>query len=719
MERYRHDPAVLASMEASAVPFAVYQYIDRRVVTLVLSAGFCKLFGYRDRAIAYSDMDNDMYKDTHPDDVARIAEAAVRFANEEAGYDVLYRTKVHPGGGYRVVHAIGEHVYADTGERLAYVWYTDEGPCPGEQASAACLDPRRIRELHMQSELRRNHYDFLTGLPAMDYFFELVGAGRERIRERGEVTALLYIDLSGIKYYNRRHGFEGGNQLLRSFARLLVRHFSAENCSRFGQDHFAVYTSATSLDSRLERLFQDSAALNDGDNLPVRVGIYLDRTGRTDINAACDRAKFACDLDRKAYRSVYRYFDDKMLTNVRMRQHIIDNLDRALDEGWVQIYYQPIVRTSNGRVCNEEALARWVDPEKGILSPADFITILEDAMLIYRLDLYVVDRVLEKLKQQAEAGLYVVPQSVNLSRVDFNSCDIVDEICRRVDAAGLGHDKLSIEITESTVGNDFEFIKQQVNRFRELGFPVWMDDFGSGYSSLDLLQNIHFDLIKFDMRFMQQFNSSNGSKIIITELMKIAMGLGIETVVEGVETREQLEFLREVGCAKIQGFYYGKAIPLQEILLRYEQGRQIGLENPLESAYYEAIGRISLYDPTMITNANIGENSYFFNSIPMAILEMRDDEVRILRCNHSYRVFVARMLGVKLPEGEINNTLLDEQPDDDFMRNVRRCLETDEWITSDSRTDGEIKLYSFLRKTAENPVNGAVAITVVVMAIMN
>ena len=178
--------------------------------------------------------------------------------------------------------------------------------------------------------------------------------------------------------------------------------------------------------------------------------------------------------------------------------------------------------------------------------------------------------------------------------------DIVEAICEKIDAAGIDHSLLTIEITESVVGSDFDYIKEQVDRFQKLGFRVWMDDFGSGYSSLDVLQGIHFDLIKLDMRFMKQFNNDEKSRIIITELVKMAMGLGIETVSEGVETKEQVEFLEEVGCTKQQGFYYSKPLSIDEIYKKMDEGGSLGFENPEETTYYEALGRINLYDMTSV-----------------------------------------------------------------------------------------------------------------------
>ncbi|MBQ7370915.1 MAG: EAL domain-containing protein, partial [Blautia sp.] len=274
------------------------------------------------------------------------------------------------------------------------------------------------------------------------------------------------------------------------------------------------------------------------------------------------------------------YFDENMLIRIENYRYIINNLDRAIREHWIQVYYQPIVRAKSGMICDEEALSRWIDPIKGFLSPGEFIPILEGARLIYKLDLYVLDQILLKMQRQQQEGLYVVPQSLNLSRMDFDSCDIIAEICQRMDQAGISRDKLTIEITESVVGSDFEFIRKQIQKLQELGFKVWMDDFGSGYSSLDVLQDIHFDLIKFDMRFMHRFGEGDESRIILTELIHMAIALGIDTLAEGVETKEQADFLRETGCTRLQGFYYSKAISLEEILKRSREKTLPAYENP-------------------------------------------------------------------------------------------------------------------------------------------
>ncbi len=564
-----------------------------------------------------------------------------------------------------------------------------------------------------------NYYDLLTGLPGMTYFFELSEERRLTLRQEGKQPAFLFLDLSGMKFYNQNHGFAEGDRLLQRFARVLIKEFGERSCSRLGSDHFAVLTHEDGLDQRLQRLFgawEAEGAQEGHDETPaVRVGVYMD-DGQADVSACCDRAKAARDTIRTSYVSSVRRFDSSMLEGSETQRYIVSHLDQALREGWVQVYYQPIVRAVNGRVCDEEALARWNDPERGFLSPADFIPALENANIVYKLDLYVLDEILKKIRVLEEAGLYVVSHSVNLSRADFDACDMVEEFRRRVDAAGVSRDKITVEITESMVGRDFEFMKTQVERFQQLGFAVWMDDFGAGYSSLDILQSIQFDLLKFDMSFMRRLDQGNQGKIVLTELMRMATCLGFDTVCEGVETQEQVFFLREIGCSKLQGYYYTPPISLTQLLERYERGIQIGFENPQETAYFETIGRLNLYDLSVIASEDPSAFQNYFDTLPMGILEVQGNHVSIVRSNRSYRAFVRRVfdLDAKTQEEGIDVATLQ---DTTFEQVLIRCRQSSDKDFFDKvLPDGSI-LHAFMRHIGKNPATGTDAIVAVVLSI--
>ena len=259
-------------------------------------------------------------------------------------------------------------------------------------------------------------------------------------------------------------------------------------------------------------------------------------------------------------------------------------------------------------------------------------------------------------------------------------------------------------------------MKEQIQRFRALGFPVWMDDFGSGYSSLDVLQSIQFDLIKFDMSFMRKLDEGDSSKIILTELMKMATALGVDTVCEGVETEAQARFLQDVGCSKMQGFYYCKPIPFDQIMERTAKGiiQRFAYENQKESAYYESIGRVNLNDLAMISNNDENILHHSFNTLPMGIIEIRDDETRFVRHNQSYRDFVLRFFGLDLSSqgGEFN------QFNTPFMHNIKKscCDQCLRLFYDEKMPDGSV-VHSFARRVSVNPVTGTVAVAIAVLSI--
>lgn len=402
-----------------------------------------------------------------------------------------------------------------------------------------------------------------------------------------------------------------------------------------------------------------------------------------------------------------------------LRAYIISHFEQALSEGWIEVYNQPIVRAANGRVSDEEALARWVDPELGMIYPMDFIPFLEDEKLVYKLDLYVAKKVLEKMSVQGSEGLYIVPESVNISRTDFFSCDIVEEMKKLVDDAGVDPDRITIEVTESVVAADLDFMKQQVERFQNYGFKVWLDDFGSGYSSPDVLQNIHFDTIKFDMQFMQRFYEGDETKIILGQLIRMALNLGIDTVVEGVETRDQMEFLKDVGCTKLQGFFYCKPIPLAGIIERNKKGIQIGFENPDESGYYEAIGRVNLYDAAASMQDDEEALQDFFNTAPMAIFESDSWEVWLVRMNESFRKLHSKIFPGVREKDKVNITSDVFEIRKNLVEEMLSCGINRRQSFMDLKLEDGSVAHIYLRRVAVKPTTGVFALVFIVLGVIS
>ncbi|MCR5059734.1 MAG: EAL domain-containing protein [Saccharofermentans sp.] len=243
-------------------------------------------------------------------------------------------------------------------------------------------------------------------------------------------------------------------------------------------------------------------------------------------------------------------------------EYVAGKIDDAIKNGWIKVYYQPVIRSLTGELCGFESLARWIDPEHGFLSPAQFIGVLEEVELIYKLDIYMIEKVCSDIHDRLENGEDAVPVSINFSRLDFLTCDMLEVVEGIVDKYDIPRDYLHIEITESMMITDGEFMHGVIDGFRNRGYEVWMDDFGSGYSSLNLLKDFTLDMMKLDLKFLSSLNEK--SKAIMRSLVSMAKDIGIQTLAEGVETEEEVEFLKEIGCGRLQGYFFGKPMPIEE-----------------------------------------------------------------------------------------------------------------------------------------------------------
>ena len=719
-KKYSFDPRTQEILEHLTIPFAVYQYIDKRVVTIALSKGFCDEFGFAKLEDAYKAMDNDMYRATHPDDKTRVADAAYRFAAFDAPYDIVYRTRTLKDPDYIILHSYGQSIYPEPGVRLCLTWYAHEGHYSEDKGvEESILSDTLNRFLTEESKYRGTYYDYMTGLPNMAYFYELAQAGCRKMEENDTDSAIIFFDLTGLKNYNHLHGFDEGDHLIRDVAALLARNFSSESCARFTADHFAAFAPEKGLKERLEAIIYEWDEKGGGKILPLRVGVYPNRIEKLEIGAACDRAKLASDARKKIKESYYAFFDREMLAEEKNRQDIIDNFEKALKEGWIKVYYQPIVRSTSGKVCNVEALARWDDPVRGLLMPASFIPVLEDSGLIHKLDLYVLKQVIKDIKKNRAEGKNTVPASINFSRADFDACDLVNEICSIVDKEEIDHKMINIEITESIVGSDFEFMKEQIEHFRQHGFEVWMDDFGSGYSSLDVLQSIKFDLIKFDMAFTRKLDQGEEGKIIITQLVKMITALGADTLCEGVENEDQYRFLQEIGCAKLQGYYILKPVPPEKVLAEFNSENKDRFEDPHESDYYDMIGRVNLHDLTFMANLDDSILMNTFDTIPMAIIETKEEEnaIRFIRINKAFKEFMNRYKIYEFTDADGFYSIKTGGQGSVLLDRIRKCRKDDNRTFIDEEMDDGSIVHSFIRYIGKNPLSDMEATALAVFSI--
>jgi diguanylate cyclase (GGDEF)-like protein len=508
----------------------------------------------------------------------------------------------------------------------------------------------------------------------MERFHALARQAQETHDVGGRLTAVA-LDLMGMKSYNVQHGRAEGDQLLRMLADALRRTFGELRCSRYAEDHFYAFCSEEGVELRLANLFDDYTGGNKRHIPPLRVGLYACEADDDVVEVGFDRAKIACDLDRATWHSHYTWFTDDMRAQARLQAYLLGSLRQAVRERWVRPYYQCIVRSSTEDVCAEEALARWVDPVYGPLSPAQFVPVLEEAGLIRTLDLHIVDCVLEDFRTKRAAGTPIVPVSVNISLRDLDEVDIADEIIRRVDAAGESHDLICVEFTESVATLDLERLVRQIAKLHEAGFKVWMDDFGSGYSSLNLLQNLDFDLIKLDMGFLQSIESPK-AQVIVSGVIQAAKLLGVATLTEGVEKPEHAGILADMGCGMLQGYYYSHPRSLEDVMERASWGAR-PREPMVERSYWDTISMIDLADPEGM-GVFWDLDSQDAQSFPAAVYERRHGWWLQLRANEAYRDTL-RDMGDARPLGDVSGRVAAFVGDANFNRAVQACRASGHW----------------------------------------
>lgn len=430
---------------------------------------------------------------------------------------------------------------------------------------------QRIAEATASERLKQSNerltyiatYDELTEIPNMHTFRGAVCVLLEGIDELDTHFAIAYLDIENFKTYNERYGFLAGDELLKKFATGLNQIFVSELVARFSDDHFVALCDMGVLGDRVEATRSLLHDLRGDVRLHLKVGAYELQSESTDVGLACDRARIACNAVKKMPDRTMAMYDGGLELSVRRKQHIINNVKRAVSEGWVKVYYQPVVRCADGSgaLCGYEALARWNDPEYGLLPPFAFIETLEEYREIDKLDRCIVEQVCRDLRAELDAGREVVPVSLNFSRLDFELYDVpafLDEMSRKYDVPSS---LLDVEITESALTEQLGVLQRTMSTLREGCYSLWLDDFGSGYSSLNVLKDFQFNVLKIDMAFLRGFPDNEKAAPILSSIVKLAHALDLVTLCEGVETIEQFEFLRSIGCERAQGYYFGKPEP--------------------------------------------------------------------------------------------------------------------------------------------------------------
>ncbi|MBR5375890.1 MAG: EAL domain-containing protein [Lachnospiraceae bacterium] len=421
-------------------------------------------------------------------------------------------------------------------------------------------------------------HDDLTGIYNMHHFRESACKRFSEAASQGKKLSLIYFDIVNFKTYNERYGFSGGNSLLVRMAEVLSEIFADRDIARLSDDHFIVLTDDASPEEKVEAV-QKRLTEDKGDvYLGLKAGIYttdgMKKDGNTveDINILCDRARFAVRSIKHTPES-WCFFDEELHELQRRKHYVVSRIDRAISGDHIRVYYQPRIDAATGKACALEALARWDDPEKGLLSPGEFIETLEEYRQIHKLDIHIIEMVCRDHKEIFSKWDRVLPVSVNLSRLDFELCDIAGEVRRLAKQYEVPSEDLEIEITESALSHNPEALDRAMNSFRLAKHNLWLDDFGAGYSSFNVLKNYSFDVLKLDMKFLEGFGENERFEPIMHSIISLCEKLGMISLAEGVETGEEYEFLKKCGCCRMQGYLFSKPVPIDGLKELLESGR--------------------------------------------------------------------------------------------------------------------------------------------------
>jgi diguanylate cyclase (GGDEF)-like protein len=413
------------------------------------------------------------------------------------------------------------------------------------------------------------HYDGLTELPNRILFRERLDQSLKALRP-GEQLAVLYIDIDEFKSVNDALGHPVGDELLKAVAdRLRGCLRETDVAARLGGDEFAVIQTAIKDRTETTRLVDviHSAIRQPFDCIghliatDASIGIAVAPGDSVDLDELLKNADLALYGAKGDGRRTYRFFEAGMDQRARARRSLELELRQAISDGGFEAYYQPVVTLEDGKVSSCEALLRWRHPERGMISPAEFIPIAEDSGLINQLGQWVLDTAC------AEAATWPdhVRVAVNVSPVQFRSRSLALNVAAALAASGLPASRLELEITEAVLIRDDDVALDMLHQLRELGVRIALDDFGTGYSSLSYLQRFPFDKIKIDRSFIGDIAGSGASSSIVQAVVNIAAASGMTTTAEGVETEQQRNLLRILGCTEMQGFLFSPAVSAAEV----------------------------------------------------------------------------------------------------------------------------------------------------------
>lgn len=431
-------------------------------------------------------------------------------------------------------------------------------------------DDTEDQRRHAKERFLATH-DPLTGLYNREFLYEQIGRMIHRTPDRRWL--IIFHNIKNFKIVNDVFGNEFGDHVLRRVAAWISADMPADTVyGRLAGDTFGVCMPADNFDEGLIEKALTGALIRQGSfeyAVQIHLGVYEVTDPETDVSVMFDRARLALSTIQDNYQKHVAWYDEGMRTDVIRRQQLSGQLTDAIAKQQVVPFLQPIT-DRDGRVVGAEALVRWIHPERGLLSPAVFVPVFEENGMIAEMDRSMWRSACEILSEWCKnwPDLFI---SVNISPKDFYFMDVAAEIRGLVREFGLAPEKLRLEITETVMMTDEEKHLSVINELRSAGFLIEMDDFGSGYSSLNMLKDIPLDVLKIDMKFLSRSAEEAKTKRILRGIVSLAEDLGFVSVIEGVETEEQYQLLADMGCRLFQGYYIAKPMDMESFGLFLKQ----------------------------------------------------------------------------------------------------------------------------------------------------
>lgn len=478
--------------------------------------------------------------------------------------------------------------------------------------------------------------DALTGLYSRNAFFEK--ANEMIMKHEAGYYVIASYDVENFKVINDQYGNKKGDEVLRGIADVFRSGFEKGGgiCARITADDFAVLYPQSFSQSEEIKSIRKRASILDGSLKPTTfsIGRYIVEDLSLPVSAMYDRASIAKRSVKGRFDEHVAVYDESMRNRIIQEQRIISEMKTALADNQFEAWYQPQYNHSTGAITGAEALVRWRHPEWGLVSPGAFIPIFEKNGFVYEVDKFVWEQVCILLRRWIDEGRTPNPISVNISRYDIFREDLVEVISRLIKKYELPVALLRLEITESAFSKSSNQIIKIVKEFKKLGFTMEIDDFGSGYSSLNTLKDVPADIVKLDMRFLEGEENLGRGGNIIESIVRMTKWLGMSVIAEGVETVAQADFLKTIGCDIIQGYLYAKPMPVQDYEALIEKS-ELEPSMPIADTA-EAIAIDAFWNPnsleTLIFNSFVGAACVF---------ELYKGQVEILRVNDKY----AKLLG--------------------------------------------------------------------------